>query len=84
MNGNTRTHKYEDAIGIIFPTLGILVVFFLCGFEVYGEEWSRAVTKIGFYLRWLRWSARCWLRGLHPMMALIAFDLNWFQVCELM
>jgi hypothetical protein len=72
MNGNTRTHKNEDAISIAFPSLGILVVLFLCGFGVYGEEGSRAVTEIGFNLRWL---IRCWLRNLR----LIAFYL---YVCE--
>jgi hypothetical protein len=50
MNGNTKTHKNEDAISIVFPALSILVVLFLCGFGVYGKERSRAVTKIGFYL----------------------------------
>jgi len=69
MNGNARTHKNEDAISIVFPALGILVVLFLCGFGVYGEERPRAVTEIGSSLRWL---SRCWLR-------LIAFYL---YVCE--
>jgi hypothetical protein len=65
MNGNTRTYKNEDAISIVFPVLGVLVVLFLCGFGVYGEELSRAVTETGFYLQrlqWLRWLIRCWQR----------------------
>jgi hypothetical protein len=53
MNGDTRTHKNEDAISIVFPALGVLVVLFLCGFGVYGEERPRAVTEIGSSLRWL-------------------------------
>jgi hypothetical protein len=71
MNSNTRTHKNEDAISIVFPSFGVLVVFFLCGFGIYGEEWSGAVTEIGLFLRWLRWLIRGLLR-------LIAFYLYAF------
>jgi hypothetical protein len=53
MNGNTRTHKNENAISIFLPALDHLVVLFLCSFGVYGEEWTRAVTEVGFSLRWL-------------------------------
>ena len=62
MNGNTRTHENEDAICIVFPAFGVLVVFFLCGFGVYGEEGSGTVTEIGLWLRWLGWLIRCSLR----------------------
>jgi hypothetical protein len=75
MNGSTRTHKYEDAICIGFPALGVLVVFFLCSFGVYGEERSGAVTEIEFHLRWLGWLIRCWLR----ILRLIAFYLYTFR-----
>jgi hypothetical protein len=72
MNNNTKTHKNEDAISIVFPVFGVPVVFFLCSFGVYGEEWSGAVTEIGLFLRWLRWLIRGLLR-------LIAFYL---YICE--
>ena len=51
VNGNRRTHKNEDAISIVFPALGVLIIFFLCSFGVYGEEGSGAVTEIGMHLR---------------------------------
>ena len=51
MNATTKTHENEDAIGIFLPTLDHLVVLFLCGFGVYGEEGPRAVTKVGFSLQ---------------------------------
>jgi hypothetical protein len=57
MNTGTGTHENEDSISIFLPALDHLVVLFLCGFGVYGEEWSRAVTEDGFSMRWLRW---CW------------------------
>ena len=53
MDAHTRTHEIEDAIKIFFPALDHLVVLFLRGFGVYGEQWSRAVTEVGFSLRWL-------------------------------
>jgi hypothetical protein len=59
VNGNARTHKDEDAISIFLPALDHLVVLFLCGFGVYGEERPRAVTKVGFSLQKLRWLIRC-------------------------
>jgi hypothetical protein len=46
VNGNTRTHKNEDAISIFLPALGHLVVLFLRGFGVYREERFRAVTEV--------------------------------------
>jgi hypothetical protein len=72
MNGNTRTYKNEDAISIFLPALDHLVVLFLCGFGVYGEERSRAVTKARRF-RWL-------IRG-QLSLSLIAIYL--IYVCEL-
>jgi hypothetical protein len=46
MNVNTRTHKNEDPISILLPALDHLIVLVLCGFGVYGEERSRAVTEV--------------------------------------
>ena len=57
MNTGTGTHENEDSISIFLPALDHLVVLFLCGSGVHGEEWSRAVTEVGFSMRWLRW---CW------------------------
>jgi hypothetical protein len=34
-NGNRRTHKNEDAISVVFPVFGVLVVLFFCGSGVY-------------------------------------------------
>jgi hypothetical protein len=56
VNSNTRTYKNEDAISIVFPVFGVLIVLFLCGFGVYGEEGSGAITEIGL------WLIQCWLR----------------------
>ena len=47
MSSNRRTHENEDAICIVFPAFGVIVVLFLCGFGVYGEEKSGTVTEIG-------------------------------------
>jgi hypothetical protein len=59
MSADTRTHENEDRISIFLPALDHLVVLFLCGFGVYGEERPRAVTEIGFPLQRL---IRCQLR----------------------
>jgi hypothetical protein len=32
------THKKENAVSILLPTLNHLVILFLCGLGVYGEE----------------------------------------------
>jgi hypothetical protein len=74
MNSNTRTHKNEDAIiaiSIAFPSFGVLVVFFLRSFGVYGEEGSGAVAEIGLSLQWLR-------RLIRGLLRLIAFYLYTF------
>ena len=70
MNGNTRTHKNEDAISIVFPAFGIPVVLFLCGFGVHVEEGFGTVTEIGLCLQWLGWLIRCLLRCLLRLVAL--------------
>ena len=59
MNGDTRTHKDEDAISILLPGFDHLIVFLLRNLGVHGEERLRAVTKVGFSWRWL---IRCRLR----------------------
>jgi hypothetical protein len=41
----TSTHKNEDPNSISSPALDHFVVLFLCGFGVYGEERSGAVTE---------------------------------------
>jgi hypothetical protein len=53
MDGDTRTHENEDAIGIFLPALDHLVVFIICGLGIYREERAGAVTEVGFSLRWL-------------------------------
>jgi hypothetical protein len=50
MDPDTRTHEKEDPIGIFLPALDHLVVLIICSLGVYGEEWFRSVTKIGFKL----------------------------------
>ena len=59
MDVNTGTHEKEDVISLFLPALDHLGVLFLCGFGVYGEEWSRAVTEVRFPMRWLRWLIPC-------------------------
>ena len=59
MNANTRTHENEDAISILLPAIDHLVVQFLCGFRIYGEDRPRAVAEVRFALQGL---IRCWLR----------------------
>jgi len=56
-----RTHENEDPVSIFLPALNPLVVLFLGGFGVHGEEWSRAVSEVGSSLRW-QWMISCWLR----------------------
>jgi hypothetical protein len=38
MNTDMRTHKNEDPISILLPTLDHLVVLILCGLGICGEE----------------------------------------------
>ena len=38
INADTMTHKNEDPISIFLPPLSHLVIFFLCGLGVHGEE----------------------------------------------
>jgi hypothetical protein len=45
MTDNMSSHKDEDPICIFLPAVDHLVVLFLCGFAVYGEKRSRAVTE---------------------------------------
>jgi hypothetical protein len=47
MNADTTTHENEDSIGIFLPAIDHLVVLFLCNLRIYGEEQSRAITKVG-------------------------------------
>ena len=60
MNADTWTHENEDGISILLPAFDHLVVFILCGIGVYGEEFSRAVTEVGFSLHG---PIRCQLRA---------------------
>jgi hypothetical protein len=53
ININMRTHKKKDPISIFLPALDHLVVLVLCNFGVYREKGPRAVTEVGFSLRWL-------------------------------
>jgi hypothetical protein len=53
MDANTETHENEDAISIFLPALDHFVVLLLCGFGVYREELSRAVTEDIFPLQLL-------------------------------
>jgi hypothetical protein len=53
MDDSIRTHKNEDAISVLLPAFDHLVVFILCSLGVYGEERPRAVTEVGFSLKWL-------------------------------
>ena len=53
MNADMGTHKDENAISILLPTLNQLVVLVLGGLGVYGEEPTRAVPEIRFSLPWL-------------------------------
>jgi hypothetical protein len=53
MNVDTGTHENEDAISILLPAFDHLVVFILCNVGVYGEEFPRAVTEVGFPLQGL-------------------------------
>jgi hypothetical protein len=55
MNAGTGTYKNENPISILLPTLNHLVVLFLCGLGVDGEEQSRAVTEARCSSGWLRW-----------------------------
>jgi hypothetical protein len=71
MNANAKTHKNENTVRVLLPALDHLVIFFLSGFGVYGEERPRAVTKAGFSLRWL---TRC---ELSPV------AIYFIYVCEL-
>ena len=68
MIGDTRTHENENPISILLPAIDHLVVFFLCSLGVYGEEWSRAVTEVGFSLRRQIW---CRLRVVGVILGVI-------------
>ena len=46
------THKNEDHISVFSPTLGHLVVFFLCNLRIFQEERGGAIPKAG--LSWKR------------------------------
>ena len=70
MIGDTRTHENEDPTSILLPAIDHLVVFFLCSFGVYGEEWSRAVAEVGFSLRWRIW---CRLRVVGVILGVIIY-----------
>jgi hypothetical protein len=37
-NGNMRTHKNEDPISVLLPSLNHFVVLFICGLGIHGEE----------------------------------------------
>jgi hypothetical protein len=52
MNADTRTHENEYPVSVLLPAVDHLVVLFLCDLGVHGEERPRAVTKVGFSLRW--------------------------------
>ena len=58
-NPETRTHEDKDPVSIPLPAFDHFVVFFLCSLGIHGKEGLRAVTEVGFYLRWLVW---CQLR----------------------
>ena len=49
MNTDRKTHKDEDAFGILLPAFDHFVVFLLCSLAVQGEERTRAVNEDGFF-----------------------------------
>jgi hypothetical protein len=54
MNGDTKTHKYEDSFSILLPAFDHLVVFILCSIGVQDEERTGAVSEDGV-IRLLIW-----------------------------
>jgi len=47
------THKDENTVCVSFPVLGYLLVLFCSKLQVHREEWSRAICKSRFSLRWV-------------------------------
>ncbi len=65
-----RTYEDNDAIGVLCPTFGHLLILFLRKICIHGEKWIGTMARFHFVLR----LSRCW----GTLVSVFIYNIGWW------